>query len=711
MSKLRSYSHLLSPGRIGTLEIRNRLIMAPMGENLAEVDGSMGERMQRFYEERAKGGIGMIIIGVGAVAHPAGLGNEHQIGISGDRYIPELTQFTQRIHKRGAKVAIQLHHGGKVARYDVPLGRPRWAPSEYHDKPGDLFDNLTQEEMNCITADFLKEGAVLDYHQMTIEDIRLVTGQFADAAERAKRAGFDGVEIHSGHGYLIASFISAAVNKRTDDYGGSLENRCRLLTEIIGAIRERVGKDFPVWCRLDGREFYIEGGISEEEAIQVAILAERAGADAIHVSAYADSTIGWAFTVAPLVHQRCGFVGLAEGIRRQVKIPVIAVGRIEPEDGERLIREGRVDFIAIARKLIADPELPNKLAAGREEDIRPCIACYNCVGEIFLNRPMHCTANPIAGREFEVEVEKTVSSKRILIIGAGPAGIEAARVAALRGHQVILCDKGNRLGGTLFFASMLYEDNEGLYHWLKSQVKNLPIEVRLKSEVTPEFVKSMSPDAIIVAAGARRELPDIPGVHQRHVMGGDDLRALMTGSDSNVARQKLTLIQRIMLDLGRRTGIADDLSLIKRMTKMWMPMGKTVAVIGGGMVGIELAVFLNERKRQVTVIEEGSKLATELALPRRWHILHELDQSDVKVMRETKVVSIGEKDITCVTKDSRDVRVPAESVVIATGVEANLALAKQLEQSGYKVYLAGDCRSMGYIKGALLDGFEAGRNI
>ncbi|MFO8010192.1 MAG: NAD(P)/FAD-dependent oxidoreductase [Dehalococcoidia bacterium] len=711
MSRQSRYNHLLSPGHLGTLEIRNRLVLAPMGENLSEVDGSMGERMQRFYEERARGGVGLIIIGVGAVAHPAGLGNRNQVGISDDRYIPELTQFTNRIHAQGARVAIQLHHGGKVARCDVPLGRPRWAPSEYHDSVGDLFDNLTDDEMMCISADFLKEGSVLEFHAMTIEDIHTVIGQFADAAERAKRAGFDGVEIHSGHGYLIASFISAAVNQRTDEYGGSLENRCRLLTEVIGAVRERVGRDFPVWCRLDGREFHVSGGISETEAQQVAMLAEKAGADAIHVSAYADSSFGWAFTVAPLVHQRCGFVDLAEGIRQKVSIPVIAVGRIEPDDGERLIREGRVDFIAMARKLIADPDLPMKLAEGRAEDIRPCIACYNCVSEIFLNRPMQCAANPVAGREFEVAMEKAPAGRRILVIGAGPAGMEAARVATLRGHKVVLCEKGPRLGGTLFFASMLYDDNERIYHWLKTQVEKLPIEVRLNTDVTPELVASIKPDAIIVAAGARRELPKIPGVNQSHVMGGDDLRALMTGGNPEVAREKLSLIQRTMVSIGRKTGVADNLSLVRRMTRRWMPMGKTVAIVGGGMVGIELAVFLDERKRNVTVIEEGSKLATELPLPRRWRIVHELDQTDIKVLRQTEVEAIGARDITCVSKDGHSIQVPADTVVIATGVEENTALADHLERLGYEVHLAGDCNGMGYIKGALREGFDLGLSL
>ena len=545
---------------------------------------------------------------------------------------------------------------------------------------------------------------------MTIEEIKWLIGRFADAAERAKRAGAYGVEIHGGHGYIISSFISPKTNTRTDEYGGSVENRARLLTDVIRAVKARVGKDFPVWCRIDGKEFLVENGITEEMAEQTALLAEAAGADAIHVSAYGNPAMTGAFTMAPLVHARCGFVPLAERIKRKVKVPVITVGRIEPEDGERLIAEGKADFIAMARKLVADPELPKKLAEGRAESIRPCIACYTCVGEIFLNRPLICAANPLAGKEHEITIAPAKARKRVLVVGGGPAGMEAARTATSRGHEVILCEKGDRLGGTLFFASILYPDNERLLDWLRSQVSTLPIEVRLNTEVTPSLVRETKPDVVIVATGARRELPNIPGVDLPHVMGGDDMRALITGSDKKAAA-KLSAVQRAVLGLGRATGISTNLARVREMTKLWMPIGKRVAIIGGGLVGVELSLFLHERKREVSIIEAVKKLATELAIPRRWHVLYELRQSPVRVLTETTVESIGKKEIVCKDKEGQPITIPADSVILATDVQGNRALADSLQGLGCEVHVIGDSAALGFLKGAIRDGFEVGRSI
>jgi NADPH-dependent 2,4-dienoyl-CoA reductase/sulfur reductase-like enzyme len=480
---------------------------------------------------------------------------------------------------------------------------------------------------------------------------------------------------------------------------------------VLKAVRARIGKDSPVWCRLDGKEIMVEGGITEEMAQQTAMLAEAAGADAIHVSAYGNPAKTAAFTKGMLIQERCGLVAFAEGIKKMVKIPVIAVGRIEPEDGDRLIREGKADFIAMARKMIADPELPGKLAEGHPEDIRPCICCYSCVGEIFLNRPLLCASNPLAGREYEVSVEPAELKRRVLVVGGGPAGMEAARIAALRGHEVTLCEKGERLGGTLFFASILSPDNERLLHWLKAQVAKLPIAVRLNTELNAALVKEIGPDVVIVAVGAKRELPEIPGVGSRHVMGGDDMRALMTGGDNKVAKEKLSFVQRTMLGLGKATGMTGEISRVREMSKRWMPVGKRVAVVGGGLVGVELSLFLAERNRDMTLIEEGRKLATELAIPRRWHVLHELRESSVKVLTQTSVESIGATAITCVAKDGKKQTIEIDSVIIAKGAKENHALGESLEGLACEVHLVGDCESVEYIKGAIKRGFEVARSI
>ncbi|MBW2274639.1 MAG: tRNA-dihydrouridine synthase, partial [Deltaproteobacteria bacterium] len=438
MSSSARPASLMSPGRIGTLELRNRIVMTPMGSNLAEADGHLGERIIRYYEERAKGGAGMVIMGVGAIAWPAGACNPKQVAISDDAFLPGLCEITRRVHGHGAKIAIQLQHAGKVATRDMAVGRPMLVPSIPEAKAGDLMSEMTREEAQAFTADFRREGAGMFYHEASKEDLAQVVEQFAAAADRARRAGFDGIELHAGHGYLISSFISPASNKRTDEYGGPLENRTRLLAETLQACRSRLGADFPIWCRIDSCEYRVEGGITFDDAQQTAEIAEAAGADAIHVSAYADPSSAVAFTEAPLVHKPCGFVDFAAAVKKRVTVPVIAVGRIEPEEADRLVAEGRADFVAMGRKLLADPELPRKLDEGRPEDVRPCIYCYTCVGEIFFNRSSRCAVNPASGKEAELEIRPATVPKKVLVVGGGPAGMEVARIAALRGHRVTL---------------------------------------------------------------------------------------------------------------------------------------------------------------------------------------------------------------------------------------------------------------------------------
>jgi 2,4-dienoyl-CoA reductase (NADPH2) len=614
------YEHLLSPGRIGSLETRNRIAMAPMGSNLCEPDGTPGDRMLDYFEARARGGAGLVIVEVASIAWPAGVSNPNNLAISEDRNVPHLARIVERVHRHGAKVAIQLQHAGKVATRDIAHGRPMWVPSTPLPSAMDLFADLTSDDRNTALRDYFQPGAKAEYHEMTLVDIEQMREWFAAAVVRAREAGFDAVELHAGHGYIISAFLSPHSNRRDDEYGGPLEQRARLLVEVVRDARARVGDDYPMWCRLDGAELDVDDGITLDDACRTARLAIGAGLDAVHVSAYADPGIGAAFTRAPLVHEPGGFVALASAVKHAIDAPVLAVGRIEPDAGDRLIAEGQIDFVTMGRKLLADPDLPNKLAAGRSHDARPCIYSYRCVGNVFLTRGVRCTVNASTGREHEIPVELVPAAvrKRVVVVGGGPAGLDTARIAAARGHDVVLLERSSHLGGRAVLAARVEPATEQFVAWLVRQVEQLGVDVRLGVDATPDAIGALEPDAVVVATGARMPVDD------------DTLRAFL---DADVD-------------------------------------GRDVTVAGGNGVAALVAAHAAQRGARVKLVSTGPNVGVGLAPPRLWRVLDELRSRGATIVTD---VPAGETDDGALVLDPWTPEPLALDGLAGTGLELHTA--------------------------------------
>jgi 2,4-dienoyl-CoA reductase-like NADH-dependent reductase (Old Yellow Enzyme family)/thioredoxin reductase len=697
------YPTLLSPGRIGALELRNRIVVTAMGVNFGEDDGQCGDRAVAYHEEQARGGAGLIISGACGVMYPIGQVQPWQIAISEDAHIQGLKRVVDAVNRHGSRLAVQLHQGGLNAVDDTAAGRPQWCPSVPELARGDFIDGFLLPELES----FARTG-MPTYKVLTKEDIRTLVQAFAAGAGRAKEAGCDAVEVHGGHGYVPSSFLSPKTNKRTDEYGGSLENRARLLLEIVRAVRAEVGPDFPVIVKIDSREVGREGGITIDHAKVTARWVEEAGADAITVSAYHDSSQGKMHSASNIPHEPNWNLPAAAAIKQLVSIPIIASGRVEPEHADAEIRDGRFDFLAMGRKLLADPHLPRKLAEGRIEEIRPCIYCYTCVSAIYTRESTRCTVNPECGFEYAREgASRSTRRKRVAVVGGGPGGMEAARRLARDGHEIVLIEKSDRLGGTLRFASLAYAANEPLLDWLRAQVEASEIDVRLETVATPELLASLAPDDVVVATGALRSLPPIPGADLPHVLSGDEMRDMMLVASSEALKQKTSLMTRIATRAGAATGLTANLDFVRKATHAWMPLGKNVVIVGGELVGLELAEFLSERGRNVTVVDEVPRLGAGITLVRRLRLLADLGEHGLGLYPGSKDIRIEPAQV-CITDDGGEAHTaPADHVIVAKGTTGDSTQAEAFRHAGLRVHEIGDGTGVGYIEGAMRDAMEA----
>ena len=673
------FAKLLGPCSVSRLEVRNRIVLAAMGTNFASPEGFVTERHLGFYEERAKGGVGTVIVGCAAI-HLTGKVSTNQICVYDDQYIPGLAGLADVIKRNGAKAILQLQHGGRYCYPDRIGGHEPVAPS-----PIAMPGRVPPKEL-------------------TTKEIADLVDNFIRGAERAKKAGFDGVEVHGGHGYLLDQFLSPASNKRQDGYGGDLNGRARMLLEVVKGIREKVGSAFPVWCRIDSREFGIEGGITAEDAKELARLLEKNSVDAIHVSGYGGAH-NFNFTEGMLVYEPGKLVPYAAGIKKVVSIPMIAVGRIDPAMAEQILQRGDADLIAMARPLLADPELPKKLQAGRLDDIRPCICCYTCIHKIFLSQGTACAVNAAAGKERELAPRPADKAKEVAVVGGGPAGMEAATTAARRGHRVTLYEKGNYLGGSLFFASVLNPDNQELLDYLRRQVGKAPVNVKLGAEFTAGTVAGQKTEAVVVASGPKLLPPKMAGSDRKNVMTGAEMRRMISGQLSSDTARRLGWSRRLMMLLaGPILARIQNPATVRRLSRFWMPLGRTVAVVGSDFVACEVAEFLSHSGRKSILVAAKTDIATEMAIPARWKLLESLRRSGVELMTGVTPKEITSDGVVVTSKDGQSRTVKAESIILTEEIGANKDLLKAVEGKVSSVYSAGDCNGLGLIEKAIADG-------
>jgi len=615
---------LFEPISINSLRLRNRIMMPCLDPGFAGEGGVVNQRLIDYFTRRAKGGVAFIMVGP-AVFDPVGVGGKFEYRIYRDEILEGLSRLVEAIHGWGVPVGLQLHHAGRQANPDLIDGTPV-APSA----------------IPCPVRRSTPRA-------LTIAEIERIVHQYGEYARKAKQVGFDAVEVHGSHGYLITEFLSSYSNIRTDQYGGSLENRTRFARKVVQEVRRRVGKTFPIFFRIPGEEHVAEGLTKEETSI-IASLMEEATADAINVSAGNYRTAEW--IVPPMVLPRGCNVPAAETIKQRLRIPVIVAGRINgPELAEEILEKGKADVIGMARALVADPDLPLKTREGRPEEIRRCIACNLCVDRLFQELDIACTVNPEVGREAEFDLKPAVSPKKVMVIGGGPGGMEAARIARLRGHQISLYEEDDRLGGQIeaAFQTSFKEELRSIVLYYETVLKAIDVNIRLGTKVTIDLVSQSKPDAVVIATGSVPFLPDIPGVHLSHVVQALDI--LLGG-----------------------VRIEDK-----------------VAVIGGGTVGCEVAIFLAEREVEVIIIEMLPYVA--YGIPRvLGKMMRDLMRDlQVHIITNRKVVKITGDQVVCEDSEKKRSSFPVNWVVLAVGSKPKDDLIKPVKDLFPETYLVGDC--------------------
>ena len=651
------------------MTVRNRVVMSPMETMYGTPDGLPSERTRDYFAARAKGGVGLITLGATGVdnRHPETPGGLH---LATDDAIDAHRALVEVVHEHGAKIQPQIVHAGPDGLGPEIFGVTSLGPSV-------IPSYLTG-----------RPSAEISRQQLTE-----VFDLFKAAVRRAAEAGYDGIELHAAHGYmLLGSFLAPQRNRRTDAYRGySSPGRVRVVLEALAAIRSEIGDALPITLRISGYE-RVAGGRPIFDTARVAPELVAAGVAAFHVSGGVIDRL-----VTGMVNGAddgdAVNVGAAAAVKQVVDVPVIAVGRIhDPVAAERILADGRADFIAMGRPLLADPELPRKLQSGREHRVRKCISCENCIDAMEQRFSVDCAVNPRTGKERELAAPRAVRAKRVVVIGGGPAGLEAARVAAERGHHVTLFERGGQLGGALRWAAVLHPENQPFLRYLRDEIRLSSVKVRLGHAVSVSELVATRPDAVVVATGGHVAVPAIPGADLPHVHTGPGLRELLDGRLFAGWRQRLMRPK-----------------VVRLATRAWMPVGRRVAIVGGDLVALELAEFLASRGRLVSILEAGKDIAPEVGNKRKTEHMDRLDRLGVTVHVRAAVERITPDGVVFTPAGGTTRQLAGDSVVLAGTVEPDTTLFDTLKTAlpDAALHAAGDCSGLGLIRKATEEGARA----
>lgn len=694
MSSPANYKHLLEPLKLKHLTLKNRIVKAPYSSTNCDERGYILDSAVYHYDAVAKGGVGLFITESVAV-DPLGVSGSPRMAIWDDSYIPGQKRLVEAVHKHGTPIFMQIHHAG-----------PAHSSGAYGSWSNAAVERLAPRAASSLTKEQLPGPRPNLPQGLTVPEIEDLIRKYARAAERAAEAGFDGVELHFGVTYLINSFFSRAWNKRTDEYGGSLENRARFATQIVRSVRRSVGDGFIIGARINGAELGTRhgDGITYEESREIGRMLEEAGLDLLQVKDTGYNEFEWVGfpeqVLYPEVHQgmerfasavRRGeaFVAGADSVKKRVSIPVMANGGLNFDSAERLLKEARVDLVSFARTLIADPDAPNKLHSGRVKDIRPCVRCQTCIDAFIRSEHERCRVNAAYANEQALQIIPAARSKKVLIIGGGPAGMEAARVAALRGHAVSLYERHAKLGGLVPLASLVksteIEDLPAFIAYLERQLDALGVQVKRGRAVDAKLVRELAPDVVVVASGSRLRVPHIPGIESRNVVTSSDLQAQ--------SRVPMRFLGASFLDWA---------------TRITMPVGKRVVIIGGQMQGVQLAEFLIKRGRQLVVTETGNELGGGVLAFHRTRLLDWLRAKGAVLLAGVTDEKITDKGVSLTTREGEKRFVEADTVVVLSVREPDCALRDELMEVVSELHVIGDCNQPGMIVDAVASGHSVG---